>query len=575
MSDRHQTEGIAGSPFATRAIGLAWIALGLFVVLSRALAAPDILSEWDSANYVHGWLQFNVYEHSPHAPGYPLFVLVLWVLSWLPGPETTPFLILNTGLSLGVLAMLGWIARAEAGDALALGVAAAFAVCPAFWYHGAVSTAYVAECFCSTLVAWGAWALARRRAGVVTAAVLLALAGGIRPAALVYLSPLMALGLIASRRDWRGWLTFGGISGAGVLAWMVPTIALSGGWSQYNTSSKALAYWQSSTNSVLSGSWSEAVENAQHLALYVGDSLNLAMVLLVFSVVLVTLRRAWRPFWPLFIATWCLPASALYMLHHLPKAGYALTILPGLFLATGLALAAAWRSTEGRWRRGLAVVSAVWLGLVLAVNVAAFVLSVPVEALEAEEPEEVADAAVLITGDYGWRGIRWRTEPQRRTRELVDQLGGDDTVVLYLWGTHQLQRIDSVYHPRQWTLTSALDHGCVHSSRHETDDYCGTFGDLQVRILYPPEAGLSHRETTTISLQGTTLTLQRAGRQVAVELDPLPSRLLVVAPCPPCAVDLGTGLHETSRLRVTARNRMIVAEVRAGAVPVPDAGGSP
>ena len=96
MSDRHRTGGTAGSPLATRAVGSAWIALGLFVVLSRALAAPDILSEWDSANYVHGWLQFNVYEHAPHAPGYPLFVLALWVLSWLPGPETTPFLILNT-----------------------------------------------------------------------------------------------------------------------------------------------------------------------------------------------------------------------------------------------------------------------------------------------------------------------------------------------------------------------------------------------------------------------------------------------------------------------------------------------
>ncbi len=575
MNDPGPEQGTArGAPVVRLEIA-AWLALALFVVLSRALAAPDVLAEWDSANYVHGWRHFDVYEHAPHAPGYPLFVLALGALSWLPGPVTTPFLALNIGLSLAVLAMLGWIARVEAGRGVALGVAAGFAVCPAFWYHGAMSTAYVAECFCSMLVGWGAWSLARRRIGVLAAAGVLALAGGLRPAALAYLTPLMLLGLLVSRRRAREWAAFGAATAVGVALWLVPTVALSGGWTRYNTSSKALAYWQASTHSVLGGSWAEAGENARHLVLYLGDSLNLALVFLVFGVVLLALRRRWGWFWTAFVVTWCAPAAALYVLHHLPKAGYALTLLPGLFLAAGLAFHGALRTTEGRWRRVLGGAALGWFGLVVALNAAAFVLAVPAEALD-EDDGVAAGAPVVITGDYGWRGIRWRTEPQRRTRQLVEELGGDDTLVLSLWGTHELQRIDSVYHPEQWTVTSALDHGCLRDSRGGGDDGgCETFGDLQVRILYPPPGGLTYRATTRVSLEGSRLRLRRAGREVAIDLGERPARLLVLAPCPPCEVELGAGLTEQRRLRVSARHRMIVAGVPTGVGPPGARGGPP
>jgi len=544
---------------------LAWILPAVYVVLSRALAAPDILSEWDSANYVHGWRAFDVYEHAPHAPGYPLFVLALALLTVLPGPVTVPFLVLNVALSLGVLAMLGWIARAEAGRGVALAVAAAFAVCPAFWFHGSMSTAYVAECFCSTLVAFGAWGLIRRHLAVVLAAVLLAIAGGIRPSALLYLTPLMVLGMIASRQAWQRWLLFAGTAAAGVLAWLVPTVVLSGGWSRYNTTSKALAAWQSTTDSVLSGSFAEAGENAQHLLLYLGDSLNLLLVLLAFCVVLCLLRRRWGWLWPLFVLTWCLPAALLYVLHHLPKAGYALTLLPGLFLGAGLAFAAAQAASTARARKIQAGVALGWLALVVLVNVSAFVLAVPAEALDEDDPAFAASAPVVVTGDYGWRGIRWRTEPQRQHRALVAEHGGEGTAELFLWGTHELQRIESVYAPDQWMLTEALDHGCIHNNRDASDAYCGTFGDLQVRILYPPEGGLTHREPTVVELVGGRLSVQRAGRYVGVDLDPPPSRLLVLVPCPPCSVVVGRGLHEVDLLRVGAGNRMMVLEVEADA----------
>ncbi len=546
-------------PF-TRAEVAGWLLLGLFVVLSRALVAPDVLAEWDSANYVHGWQSFDAYEHAPHIPGYPLFVLALGALSLLPGTVTTPFVLLNIALSLALLALLGWIARAEVGRAVALVLAASFAVCPAFWYHGALSTAYVAECFCSVLVGASAWALARRRLGVVAAGAMLAVAGGLRPTTLVYLSPLMALALLLSRRPPRAWLAFAAAAGTGVLLWLVPTVVAAGGWGRYRTAMRALAQWQSDTHSVLSGSWSEALRNFSHLTMYLWDSLHLVAVLLVALALLAAARRRWGGPWPLLIAAWCLPAATMYTLHHLPKAGYVLTILPALYLAAALAFPAA---TRGLGRRGLAVVrglAAVTVGLAIAVNVAAFALSVPAEALGQDDPG-IPDGAIVITGDYGWRGMRWRTEPQRHTRDLVERLGGEDTVALYLWGTQQLQRIESVYHPDQWMLASALDHGCIWSNRDDSDRFCGSFGDFQVRILYAPEGGLTHRRVTALAMHGDLLTVRRGRRHVTVPLRPRPSRLLVFVPCPPCVLSIGAGLARTRAVDVDARTRLLVLDV--------------
>ncbi len=549
-----------------RAEQVAWLVIALFVVLSRWLASPDILVEWDSANYVHGWLDFNVYEHAPHAPGYPLFVLALRVLTVLPGSMTTPFLILNTAFTLGILAMLGHIARAETsgtahGRAVALAVVAAFAVCPLLWYHGSISTAYVAECFSSTLVGYAAWRVARRRMGVVLAAVLLAVAGGIRPTTLVYLSPLLAVALVESRRKLPEWGLFAGTAAAGVALWLTPTILLSGGWTRYKTTHDALVEWQSGTHSVLSGSWGKAWDNVGNLALYVGDALNLLIVLLAACAVVLLVKRHFRPFWPSFLVAWCLPAALLYMLHHLPKAGYALTILPGLFLGCGLAFSAAADALGPRGRRALWAFSGVWLALTLLVNTAAFVLAIPGEALDDEEAEIPIAFPVVITGDYGWQGIRWRTEPQRRVRDLVEEYGGEGTAMLFLWRTHQLQRIDSVYHPGQWSLTSALDHGCIHNNLDDSEQYCGTFGDFQVRILQPPAAGMTWRRATHIELDDGRLTLRRQGKRVSVDLEPVPSRLLVVTSCPPCQVELGAGLQLMDELRIDAKHRMMIAGV--------------
>jgi hypothetical protein len=394
---------------------------------------------------------------------------------------------------------------------------------------------------------------------VTAAAVALLVAVGLRPNLLLYALPVLGFGLLWSRQPLRAWVRFGGIVAGGGLALLGPTVLLSGGWRRYATTTEALARWQSSTNSALSGSWWEAAENFEHLVLYLGDALNALLLLpLVFlPIALVRRRVAW--FWPLFLGAWCLPPAVVYTVHHLPKAGYVLTILPGLFLAIAVSYGAAAGGLQRRAHRALTWPVAVWIAGVIALNTVAFTVAVPAAALDGNTDLIPNETAILLTGDYGRHGIQWRTEPQRRLRDEVNRLGGEDSALLFLWRTHQLQRIETVYHPDQWMLVSVLDHGCVHSNRDES--FCGSFGDLQVRILKPPDGGLTGHLATSIDIVDNVLTLRRESRRVEQELEPVPSRLLLVFACPPCDVQIGAGLSLAEEVEITHRFRLLVLDV--------------
>ncbi|MBW1878979.1 MAG: DUF2723 domain-containing protein [Deltaproteobacteria bacterium] len=189
----------SGALSTTTAEVLAWGVLLAAVTASRILVAPDVLYDWDSANYALAITDFDVYEHQPHPPGNPVFMAMLWAFRWLPGGPTAPFLAVNALLGAGTLLLLGAMVRRDGGRVLPWVVALLFAVCPPFWYQGAVASAYVAECFTSVLVAATALGVARRRVPLWLAGVLFALALGIRPNSVLSMGPLALLGVWMGR----------------------------------------------------------------------------------------------------------------------------------------------------------------------------------------------------------------------------------------------------------------------------------------------------------------------------------------------------------------------------------------
>ena len=171
------------------------------------------------------------------------------------------------------------------------------------------------------LVAWWAWgALEGRARHLYLGALTLGLVGGMRQSVLVLIFPLwLGCGgarhaLVAARRRrgracWR----------RAVLAWLLPTIWLSGGLAAYVAASTQLYGSVVLPTSVLGGSLDVTFAQARYLAESV--IVGLGPLALAFLALPAYVRRAgWgRQEW--FLLAWILPPAAFYTLVHFGQAG--------------------------------------------------------------------------------------------------------------------------------------------------------------------------------------------------------------------------------------------------------------
>ncbi|MCA9670959.1 MAG: DUF2723 domain-containing protein [Myxococcales bacterium] len=553
---------------------VAWIALCAATVLSRVLVAPGVLYDWDAANYAHAMRDFDVAMHQPHPPGYLLYVLLLRALSVLPG-EVTPFIALNALFSCAVLWLLAELARRHATAGLGYLCALAFAVCPPFWHQGAATTIYVTECLCSVLAARAAFALCDGRISGERAALWFGLVVALRPSGALTLGPLMLTALYLARLPLRALLRGVGLFVATVLLWLVPTVLLSGGLERYRRASSALGHWQLDLGSAFGhASLAEVLPRLRRLLLFLLDATNLLLLLALASgvVLLVTWLRRRRQAQPsaapaaaaaedapssssrrdaLLVLAWLLPPATIYGLHHLPKSGYVLTIVPALYmLCAWLCQHAIWPrgDSTARPRRALRVVSAALLALFLLLNGYGFVAAVPHELLVHHDARIALPSRVLLSGDYGVYALRYRTYAQRSMRRVLAKIKRDD-VVVFLMGAHELHRLASYACPDCWLVASSIDHGCYTCNQAA----CGKrldFGAFQNRVLRRP-----HRRTwaleTKISAGKDGLYLERARRTLFIGARGA-KRVVVVTACPPCGVSLGEGVKDLGALHIGA-----------------------
>jgi len=72
---------------------------------------PSSLEDVDSINFALGVRQFDVAQHQPHPPGYPLFILVAKAVHAAVPSEATALALVSVGSgALGVLA-IAWLFR--------------------------------------------------------------------------------------------------------------------------------------------------------------------------------------------------------------------------------------------------------------------------------------------------------------------------------------------------------------------------------------------------------------------------------------------------------------------------------
>ena len=527
---------------------IAWAALLTAVSASRLMAAQGILYDWDAANYALSLVDFNVYEHQPHPPGSPLFWLLLKLFSWLPGP-TAPFLVVNTCFTAAILVILGKLAQERARGLSGLLFAAGFAAAPQFWHHGATTTAYVAECFCSVAVAMLAWRLLNGQLRHWKAGLLFAIVTGLRPNTLVTLGPLFLFSVAAARPSKKQVFEVLLASSLGCLAWLIPTVLASGGLARYRQASSALGGWQLDVGSIFGGETGHILPQTRELTTYLLDGANLILVALLVNIAVGLFRRRVHVRRLLFLVLWFAPGAVLYMVHHLPKSGYTLTLLPVLFVAV------AW-SLGPQPARGQLRFTQVMLVLFIALNGLCFLYAVPAELNRYRDARIDISEPVVVTGDYGLMALRYRTYPQRQVLKILDRLGDDD-LALFLFGTHELHRMASYYRPKKWMIATSLDHRSALSSRA---DRCVTsFGDFQGVVLTTPTSR-TWSQATRVGWDGG-LRLERRGKHFSVELGKRPERMVVFYPCKPCRILTGEGVSRLGQPHVGALYRAAVLKV--------------
>jgi hypothetical protein len=226
-----------------------------FLALHLPYTAPS-LEDIDSINFALGIRDFDVAEHQPHPPGYPVFILIAKAVNAVSQSEVLTLSLL--GIASGALlafvltALFGALtdAAGEAadgdlkreGDAKRVALhgwvpaaAAALAlVTPLTWITAARPLSDVPGLVVALFVQWLLIRAPTVRA-IAVAAFAAGFAAGVRSQVVWLTVPLLVVIAITNRRAWRldSAMSIAGAYVAGVLIWAVPLLIVSGGPSRY------------------------------------------------------------------------------------------------------------------------------------------------------------------------------------------------------------------------------------------------------------------------------------------------------------------------------------------------------
>lgn len=237
-----------------------WLAASsaLIVVLALAFLAlhlpylPASLEDLDSINFALGIRRFDVAQHQPHPPGYPLFIAIAKAMrAAVPAEAEALALVSVAAGALGVLAIAALVRRLDGDDTPSQWSVAAVVVAmtaPLYWFT-AVRPLSDSSGLAGALAVQAMTLAAASARGLAAAGFCAGLAAGVRSQVVWLTVPL----LIAKGLGARGWGLAASAEqpsqqpapspkplvpavvafAAGVTVWFVPLVIVSGGPSAY------------------------------------------------------------------------------------------------------------------------------------------------------------------------------------------------------------------------------------------------------------------------------------------------------------------------------------------------------
>jgi hypothetical protein len=352
-------------------------------VLSRLPFRSQLLYHWDSINFVLGMEHFDVRLSQPHPPGYLLYVLLGRLVNHLihdPNASLVWISIFMGGLTISTLYLLG---RRLFGHPEAVLTACLALTSPVFWFYSDVALTYILEAFFVSAIALacletlrGNWRLA------FLSALMLGLAGGIRQTTLILMLPMWLYSLRRCR--WRVIVLASLLLGTTVLAWLVPTIVLSGGVHSYLQASRSIGGGVLAEFELFSEGSSLLVRFSPFIRLgaYLTYGLMLGLIPLLYGFIqlIQNIRSQWRQWLKddrfLLMALWLIP-NLLFYAPLVRAPGHTISFLPALLLLVSVVLVMFSRKIADHYKTSISTVGLTLSGVLLLANIVFFMAAPP------------------------------------------------------------------------------------------------------------------------------------------------------------------------------------------------------
>jgi hypothetical protein len=228
----------------------ALLALALLFLIAHAACLPTTFADIDAINFALGVRDFDVSQHQPHPPGYPVFIALAKMSTavlaaiGVPHPDVRGLAALSAISGALLIPLLFLLFRALVIDrATAACAAAVTALSPLFWFNalrplsdmtGLAAVVLAQALLASVVLRRDATELSRQ---LILGALVSGLAIGLRSQSFVLTLPLLGVALAVPRSgiDMRSRLLALIALAAGLLVWTVPLLVASGGPDAYLT----------------------------------------------------------------------------------------------------------------------------------------------------------------------------------------------------------------------------------------------------------------------------------------------------------------------------------------------------
>jgi hypothetical protein len=183
------------------------------------------LDEIDAVQFAMGVRSFDLWQHQPHPPGYPLFIFLGWLSTKLfhTGTESSLYFVSAFGGGLFIAAWFS-IIRVQFSEKLAWWVAASLLITPVVWMTAtkAVTDMLAAGFMSAELLAAVCFLKKKKHSLIAWAALLGAAAAGTRPQLFPVVAVILGIPLKKAPATAKTWWFAYALLAAGCLVWLLP-----------------------------------------------------------------------------------------------------------------------------------------------------------------------------------------------------------------------------------------------------------------------------------------------------------------------------------------------------------------